>query len=122
MSEHQIKVGPFVKAVHPLRVHKADIKERAQERSVIQLKETYFGVWFSAVKGISVISRHSPTAHHCTDYHHHNREDLEWRPVRPHYQYLTISLITAHNLMGACGMSHMALKQKLVWGGGQCDK
>lgn len=78
--------------MHPLRVHKADFKEM-----VIQLKETYFGVWFSAVKGISVISRHpaTPPPPFCTDYHDQNREDLESRLFlknRPHYQYLTISL------------------------------
>lgn len=62
-------------------------------RTVIQLKETNFGVWFSAVKGIRVISSHSPPL--CTDYQDQNREDLESRHIlqnRPHYQYLIISL------------------------------
>lgn len=100
VPEHSVNKGPFAKAPtpkrksrHPLSVYKADIKETAQWHSVIQLKETNFGVWFSAVKGIRVISSHSPPL--CTDYRDQNREDLESRHIlrnRPHYQHLIISL------------------------------
>lgn len=81
-SIKETRRGPFVKALHPLRVQEA----AARVLSYSIEENIFWGGCFRAVDEIGVFSRHSylptththtPTPRPCTNYHPQNHESLQ---------------------------------------------